>query len=286
MRTSVLLTAVALFAACGSADPGITSKEQVKPIAAPAQAPPGTEPLGVEWRSIQTSDAGTVLLAVARPTGDGPFPAVVIFHGSHGFAREYVELAKELSRGGVVAVAACWFAPGSGPGTRYVSPLPCPEATPPSSAPLSERATQTVESIVLAVRALPGVNSDQIALFGHSRGGGAAWNFVLQGGDAQAIILNSAGYPDDLIQRAAQFGAPTLILHGEKDGPGDQSGGGTMTDVRRARAFQSELRKAGKPVEAVYYPKGQHNSLFADSSQRADEVQRMKIFLGQYLRGN
>lgn len=286
MARWALLAAAAVSAACGSADPGSAGKEQAQPTALSAHRPAGTESLGVEWRMIHSPGGGTIQLAIARPVGDGPFPAVVILHGSHGFAREYVELARDLSRGGVVAVAACWFAPGSGPGTRFVTPVPCPADTPPRSDHLSRQASRTIETVVAAVRTLPGVEPHRIALFGHSRGGGAVWNFVLQGGDAQAIILNSAGYPDDLIQRAAQIGAATLILHGDKDGPGDPSGGGTMTDVRRAKAFQNALLKAGKPVEAVYYPTGQHNSLFANPLQRADEVQRMRVFLDQYLRRN
>lgn len=278
------LTALVALALCGSSAP--SQSTSTLPAPAVVRAPAGMENVGVEWRRIEIREGGTILMAVARPAGPGPFPAVVILHGSHGFAREYVQLAKELAENGVVAVAPCWFAPGSGPGRRFVSPVKCPAATPPMADHHSQRANQTVESIVQAVRALPSVRSDQIALFGHSRGGGATWNFLLKGGDAQALILNSAGYPDEVIRRAGEFNAPLLILHGERDGPGDPSGGGAMTDVRRARAFQDALRNAGKPVDAVYYPTGQHNSLWTDPAQHADEVQHMKSFLNRHLRGN
>lgn len=284
MRRSALLVAAAFSAACASVQPGDAGTSQIEPMATPARAPSGTESLGVEWRAVQAPGVGTILLAVARPTDEGPFPAVVILHGTHGFAREYVELAKDLSRDGVVAVAACWFAPGSGAGTRFVSPMSCPSNTPSISPHQSQQATRTIDVIMRAVRVLPGVKPDQVALFGHSRGGGAAWNYVLQGGDAQAVILNSAGYPDELIQQAAKFNAPVLILHGEQDSPED--GGGPITDVRRARAFQVALQDAGKPVDAVFYEAGRHNGLFASPSQHADEVQRMKAFLQQHLSRN
>jgi dienelactone hydrolase len=271
-----------LFALAASTVPqSVFPKE---PMTTPTQAPLGASSLGVEWRLVQEPGVGNILLAVARPTGEGPFPAVILLHGSHGFAREYVQLAKELSRGGFVAVAACWFAPGSGPGTRFVSPVTCPAETPPMSPPLSQQQSQTIDAIMRAVRALPDVTANQIGLFGHSRGGGAVWNYVLEGGDVQAVILNSAGYPDQLIQQAAKFNTPVLILHGENDGPED--GGGPMTDVRRARAFQSAMRAAGKPAEAVFYEAGRHNGLFASSSQYAAEVRRMRTFLRQYLRRN
>lgn len=282
MRSLALLAALAFCGSCAPAQPNRVVETQDGLPAIPTKAPLGGGSLGVEWRSVEAPGVGTILMAVARPTGDGPFPAVLILHGSHGFAREYVQLAKELSQDGIVAVAACWFAPGSGPGTRFVSPMACPAGTPAMPAHQSPQANRTIEAVVSAVRGLPEVRSDQLAVFGHSRGGGAAWNYVLKGGQARAVILNSAGYPDDLIHRAAQFDAPVLILHGERDGPED--GGSVMTDVTRVRAFQAGLRKAGKPVEAVIYEGGRHNDLFVNPSQHADEVRQMRAFLRQHLR--
>lgn len=248
-------------------------------IATPANPPAGAESLGVEWRSVQTP-GGAVLMAVSRPGGAGPFPAIVILHGSHGFARQYVQLAKELSQSGVIAVAVCWFAPGEGPGKRDITPLGCPSAAPRISPHQSVESGRTIEAIVDAVRTLPGVRSDSLAIFGHSRGAGAAWNYILRGGKAQAVILNSAGYPDELINRSAEFDAPVLILHGERDTVGP------MTHVQRGRKFEAALRRAKMPVEAVYYRTGEHNSLFSSRTQHDDEVMRMKAFLRQKLQRN
>ncbi len=285
MRAAALLAALVCCSSCALPE-SVAGDGAARGIAAPAPsgAPSGAEALGVEWRSVQAPEVGTILMAVARPAGSGPFPAIIILHGSHGFAREYVQLGKELSRDGFVTVAACWFAPGSGLGMRYISPLGCPRATPAMSSHQSEQAARTVDLVVRAVRALPDVKADRIALFGHSRGGGAAWDQVLRGGEAQAVILSSAGYPDGLIQRAARFGAPLLILHGENDDPRD--GGSAMTNVARARAFQAALQRANRPVEAVFYPKGRHNGLFADPRQHADQVRQIRAFLQKYLRAD
>jgi hypothetical protein len=43
----------------------------------------------VNWISVKT-DSGTVHAAVAVPKGKGPFPAIIILHGTHGFAEEYI----------------------------------------------------------------------------------------------------------------------------------------------------------------------------------------------------
>ena len=98
---------IAFGIACGSTQASVAAAPNVEP----AQAPAGAEDLGLTWR-LMRSPNGTILLAEARPAGSGPFPAVVLLHGTHGFAQEYVQLAKELSKAGVVAIAACWFAPG------------------------------------------------------------------------------------------------------------------------------------------------------------------------------
>jgi dienelactone hydrolase len=56
----------------------------------------------VRWVSVSAPDLGTMLAAIATPARRPPFPSVLLLHGTHGFAREYVELAVELSPGGVV----------------------------------------------------------------------------------------------------------------------------------------------------------------------------------------
>ena len=144
----------------------------------------------------------------------------------------------------------------------------------------SPTAVRAVDALVRAVRTFPGVRADRVALFGHSRGGGAVLNYVLGEGDVQAAVLNSAGYPPELTDRAAHLRVPILMLHGTLDNPSD--GGSAMTDVRMARAFEAGLRRAGRPVDAVYY-EGGHNSIFTSAAQRDNEVQRIAAFLRRHV---
>ena len=114
-----------------------------KSIVSAADAPLGTERLAAEWIRVTVSGVGALIAAVARPLGTGPFPTVVLLHGSHGFAQEYVHLAQDLAHGGLLSVAACWFSGGGGAGSRFITPIVCPEA-PPRPDPLSAAAMQTV----------------------------------------------------------------------------------------------------------------------------------------------
>ena len=89
------------------------------PIVTATEAPAGTETLPVKWVKVAVPDLGVMRAAVARPSGTGPFPAVLILHGTHGFARQYLEWANDLARAGFIAVAACWFS-GGGATQQYL----------------------------------------------------------------------------------------------------------------------------------------------------------------------
>ena len=260
------------------------------PIVSVVGAPPGTEALAVQWVQVAGSDMGVMLAAVARPSGAGPFPTVLLLHGGHGFAQEYVRLAQDLAYGGLLAMAACWFKGGGGRGARFITPISCPEAppmpnalSPTASKGFASEAVQTVGWLVQAAHTLPGAHPDRIGLIGHSAGGAAALNYILQVGNVQAAVLNSSGYPSHLADLSSRFKAAILMLHGTADSPAD-GGGGAATDVQMARDFEAVLRRAGKSVESVYYQGGRHNDIFASPTQYRDEVERMLAFLLRYLR--
>jgi dienelactone hydrolase len=248
------------------------------PVVSPISPPIATD-TSVQWVQITTPGAGAMIAAIARPQGPGPFPAVIILHGSHGFAQEYVRLARDLAREGILAVAACWFSGGQGAGVRFVTPIPCPAGSPIPSAS-SDTTLRTVNALVRAVRTLPGVQSSHLALLGHSRGGGAALQYVLAGGIVQAIVLNSAGYPPNLANNVSRLTVPILMLHGRANSPED--GGSPLSSVEMARGFEASLRAAHKTVEAVYY-EGDHSAIFTNPAQYEDEVRQIAAFLRRFL---
>ena len=221
-----------------------------------------------------------MLLAVARPKGAGPFPAILLLHGTHGFAHQYVRLAEDLARGGLLAVAACWFSGGSGAGVQFMTPIGCPDA-PPLTVPNSPDAMQRVVTLLQSVRLLPDVRPDRVAIFGHCRGGGAASQYLLTASDVRAVVLSSTGYPSELTSRVDRITTPILMFHGARNEPAD--GGSALSNIQMARDFEAALRRASKPVEFVYYERGAHNSIFSDAAQYKDQVRRMLGFLRPFL---
>ncbi len=222
----------------------------------------------VRWLAVPLAGGGTLRAAVARPAGQGPFPTVLLLHGTHGFAMEYVQLARDLAARGVLAVAACWFREGTGPGARFITPIACPGA-PPVSLASSPDARRAVKALVAAVESLPEADGAGVALFGHSRGGGVALRYAMDSPGTPALVLNSAGYPPEVLARSAALEVPLLLLHGQTDRA--EGGGSPMTTVDRARAFEAGVRASGGHVSARYFAGG-HNALFTDRAQWAASV--------------
>jgi hypothetical protein len=129
------------------------------------------EPLPAQWVDVPAPGLGVMPAAVVQPPGAGPFPVVLLLHGTHGFAQQYVQLAQDLARGGLLAVAAGWFAGGSGAGSRFVTPIACPDA-PPMPDAWSPEALRIVDTPVAAVRALPSARGPDGALWAVSRRSG------------------------------------------------------------------------------------------------------------------
>jgi dienelactone hydrolase len=258
--------------------------------AAPAPSPSQADPItpagadgfaGIEWRRVP-APGGTITAAVARPPGKGPFPVLVILHGTHGFAREYVRLAQEIARASdLLAVAGCWFKGGEGAGRKSITPIDCPDA-PAMTAHWSPESLGNVSALVAAARALPGVRSDRVALFGHSRGGGAALHYVVEKGGVRAAVLNSTGYPKEVVVRVPEVSAPLLLLHGKADGTGGD-GGNAVTAFDNAVKFETALREAKKPYEYRYFEGSNHIALFTDAKQHDETVRVVAAFLRKEL---
>jgi len=232
------------------------------------------------WITVKT-DSGVIHAAVIFPKGSGPFPVVILLHGTHGFAQEYINIARRLADSGIVGIAACWFAGRKGAGERFITPINFDDAPPLVDAPGLDRfrvARYSIDTLLFEIRKLAQIEKNRVALFGHSRGGGAALDYAVTHPDkVQAIVLNSAGYPSEVIQRSTALDVPILIIHGTADNPED--GGSLFTNIAMARQFEAALRAAKKDVEAKYYEGSGHNELFRNSTQFNDTVKQIIQFL-------
>ena len=131
---------------------------------------------------------------ISEPSGQGPFPAVIVFHTSGGLRDHEKIYARNLSRQGYVALTVDYF---GGTGTNT---------------------TDGYEYLI----ALPNVDPDKIGLVGFSRGGRAALWFAsrLSLMDSEHQISGVVNY---YIGNAivpwvkGTKHPPILFLHGEED---------------------------------------------------------------------
>lgn len=123
----------------------------------------------VYWLQVPT-DSGLIRAAIATPTGAGPFPAVVILHGTHGFAQEYVQLARRVASKGMVGYCDLLVCRSAGAGMRFITPIDCPDAS--AFVDASEvdrfRVSRQADSLVRKISRLNQVRTSQMVLFGHS----------------------------------------------------------------------------------------------------------------------
>jgi dienelactone hydrolase len=241
----------------------------------------------VEFESAQ-ADQVRLVGYLARPSGPGPFPAVVILHGSGGFHSDMLSWADRLRRWGYVALAVDSF------GQRGLE---------------SARNTSQGEQVADAFQALqflkkqPFVRADDVAVLGFSLGGISVLTALERGSVAEKISSDRfragiAFYPD-CAAASGIMAAPTLVLIGELD---DWTRASACEAMVAGRADVGVSRTPGdrSMVELVVYPGAHHGFDIADlrfttgvqnkghrleynDAATRDSIERVRAFLERTL---
>jgi len=213
-----------------------------------------------------------------RPSGAGPFPAIVLAHTCGGVSEHTGIWAKRLVGWGYVVLAPDSFAPR---GEKNV----CSRGGIVSG----NMRVADVAGAIDFLNAQPFVRKGQIGLIGHSHGGwtavrAAQRNYSLAQRGLKAAV---AYYPSCSAAFDTHIDVPLLILIGDKD---DWTPADSCRKLQAAGFDQPEL------VEAVYYPNARHgfdnnvpdrtafgHRLGYDSTAAPDAEQRTKAFFEKYL---
>jgi dienelactone hydrolase len=229
-------------------------------------APAGYEKLTTEWLRVQRVRGVAQDIAVFRPKGAGPFPAVVYLHGSSGL--EHVELAwaRSLVDAGFIVVAGCYLA--AVPGATASAFVTCPSA-PHSDGNDLAGARPTAQALLDTAASLPGVEPGRIGVVGVSLGGLLALTYPDP--RVKAIVADS-GYGKG---PAAAGDAPVLLIGWTDD---------AHVAHDRVVGYERNRRAAGKPVESHYYAGEGHVATLARSIVAIDATKRTVAFLRSHLR--
>lgn len=197
----------------------------------------------VQFKSTPMAGVGpevTLNANLYRPPGAGPFPAVVVLHGSGGPHPHYDAWGERLAGQGYVAIVPDSFSP-RGPNNIM---------TDTTSVPPRVRLWDVIGAAEFLGEQLF-VAKDRIGVIGFSHGGWTIMKLVQEIVMASAYGIRAAVAYYPLCDAAAdrKVAVPTLILIGAKD---------DWTPAPRCEALVADGAVAGK-AELVVYPNAYHS---------------------------
>jgi phospholipase/carboxylesterase len=181
-----------------------------------------------------------------EPEGDGPFPAIVAFHGWGASAFDLIGLAPYIADGRfmVLCPQGPIEVPLGGPVGYGWYPISMTGAR-PSESSVEEAVTASIAFLDQAVERYP-IDRRKLAVLGFSQGGVMAFNVALRQPERFAALVGiSTWFPPELAQKVVNHEAlqqlPTLIQHGSAD---------QAIEVGRGRQSVETLR--GLKVPLIY----------------------------------
>jgi len=200
------------------------------------------------WLEGSTPDGHAVDAAVFRPSGAGPFPAVVYLHQATGVTSDQLALGRALSEGGFIVVVGCY--------TRTPAVVTCRQLP-----------DDPVGAMIELAKVLPGARNGTVGLVGCSIGASQALVTAAHRNDVGAIVADSGGAPAELPTE------PTLLLASDQD----------PSTAEAIHKYESSLGQRGTSVEAKYYENGGHIVLLSTDTL-ADARSRAIAFLNKNLK--
>ena len=160
----------------------------IQPAPPPAAAAPAADAAYTEGELTVGQGALALPATLAMPKGDGPFPAVVLVHGSGpqdrdetiGANRPFLDLARGLAARGIAVL-------------RYEKRTKAhPQAFTGADFTVDDETTDDAVAAVDRVRAQPGIDPTRVFVLGHSQGGMLAPRIATHSGHVAGIILLAA----------------------------------------------------------------------------------------------
>lgn len=242
---------------------------------------------GVHAETITMTGAnGAAINAyMARPLGEGQFPAVVLAHHMPGWDLWYREVTFKFALHGFVAITPnLYFRTGHGTPEDIAARVRADGGIPDD---------QTVGDLAGAmkhVRTLPYVNG-KVGIFGTCSGGRHAYLTACRSSGFDAVVdcwggrvvmtpdQLTSNFPVSPLDYTADLACPILGLFGEEDS------GPTPEQVKQ---HEQELRKHGKNYEFHMYPNAGHGFFYYDrpnyrQAQALDGWQKVFAFLEKHL---
>ena len=210
---------------------------------------------------------------LAKPPGDGPFPAVIMIHEFWGLKSDLVGKAEGLAEEGYLVVAPDTF---RGSTTSWI-----PRAIHQVIAHRSDQVNHDLDMVLDWLATRPDVRADRIAVMGFCYGGRASLNFSLHRPTLAATAV-FYGSPVTDVEALRQLSGPVLGIFGGAD---------ASIPTEEVTGFERALAEAGVLNRIVVFPGQPHAFVGSMEEIRAggapgEAWAELLTFLEQVLKGS
>ncbi len=206
------------------------------------------EPMPIESGDVEITSGGQAYQSyLAAPTGEGPYPGIVLVHSFNGMEPGYRTMTDEFAAQGFVVLAVGWQTFERSPSDDTVA--------------------QLLQDSVAFLSARDDVDAERLGLTGFCAGGRYTMLFLPQI-DAFGAGVAWYGFPNNANPQAPvdfidQLDAPMLIIHGTED---------SASPIEDIYAYAGQLRAARKYFELKVYYGEPHGFMLSGGQLRTDEV--------------
>lgn len=231
--------------------------------------------------SVTYGEGGRFSGAFYRPSGEGPFPAVLVLHTRGGFNDHVRSAAALLATQGFVTLAPDYFTPlGVSARTFDLQTFGVLH---------TDGAGEVMAQALGCLKGQSFVNPQRLGAVGFSLGGYSAFLLAARS-DIKGVVSYYGAYHGAPISSVptryswpeivAQVRAPALMLHGGSD---------STIPLFRAEGVRRLMEERSKPVEMVVYPGVEHafdqvGTPTYNASAASDAHARTLTFLNAKLR--
>ena len=206
---------------------------------------------------------------LARPEGEGPFPAIVVIHEAYGLNENIKDISRRFADQGYIALAVDLFA-GRNRAVCMVRVM--------SSLLLNSLHNRSIHDLKAALTFLseqPGVDNARLGAVGYCMGGSFVIAWACTDDRLKAIAPYYAGNPRPL--EAVERLCPVVGSYPDKD-----------FTTKQGQKLDVELERYQVPHDIKIYPGAKH-SFFNDTSRSYNEAaaqnswERVLAFFGEHL---
>jgi carboxymethylenebutenolidase len=183
---------------------------------------------------------------VARPAGNGPYPAVIMIHEFYGLNESIVSKADLLAEEGYLVIAPDTF---RGSTTSWI-----PRAIYQVISTRPENVNVDLDSVYAWLESQPDVDDNRIAIAGFCYGGRTSLTYSLHNSRLASTVI-FYGSPETNPDVLRSLPGPVLGIFGGAD---------QSIPVEQVNAFEAALAEAGIPHEITIY-EGQPHAFVQDA---------------------